>query len=40
MIPVGLEGLVREPLLGYDGIVEGLGSGRYVGLGRDASYAS
>ena len=35
MIPVGLEGLVKEPLLGYEGIVEGLGSGCYVGLGRD-----
>ena len=35
MIPVGLEGLIREPWLECKGRVESLGSGRYVGLGRD-----
>ena len=34
LIPLELEGLVREPSLGYEGIAEGPGSGRYVGLGR------
>ena len=34
MISVGLEGLVRESSLGCGGIVEGLGSVHYVGLGR------
>ena len=35
MIPEGIEGLVGESSLGCEKIVEGLGSGRYVGLGRD-----
>ena len=35
MIPVGLEGLVRKPSLGYEGIIEGVGSGLHVGLGWD-----
>ena len=35
MTPVGLEELVGEPKLEYKGMGEGLGSGRYVGLGRD-----
>ena len=35
MISVGLEGPVGEPSRGYEGIVEGLGSGRCGGLGRD-----
>ena len=35
MIPVALEKLVGESSLGCEEIVEGLGSGRYVGLDRD-----
>ena len=36
MIPKGLEGLIGKPSLGCEGVVEGLGSGRYVGLGRES----
>ena len=38
MIPEGLEGLVKEPSLGCVGITEGLGSVRYVEIGRDGFF--